>query len=97
MTLRSDLKTLYHIIWKRARGADHATRMEDFYGRQAVGYDDFREKMLRGRQEFTTCSQRPTMACGSKWAAERAETSNSSAIASESFAKSISWTCRHRC
>jgi S-adenosylmethionine-diacylgycerolhomoserine-N-methlytransferase len=52
MSLRTDLKTLYHIVWKRARGADHAARMEDFYGRQAADYDDFREKMLRGRKEL---------------------------------------------
>jgi S-adenosylmethionine-diacylgycerolhomoserine-N-methlytransferase len=26
--------------------------MEDFYGRQAESYDDFRERMLRGRQEL---------------------------------------------
>jgi S-adenosylmethionine-diacylgycerolhomoserine-N-methlytransferase len=26
--------------------------MEDFYGRQAATYDDFRERMLRGRQEL---------------------------------------------
>jgi S-adenosylmethionine-diacylgycerolhomoserine-N-methlytransferase len=52
MSLSSDLKTLYHITWKRARGPNHAARMEDFYGRQAANYDDFRERMLRGRQEM---------------------------------------------
>jgi len=52
MTLATDLKTLYHIVWKRARGPSHAARMEDFYGRQAASYDDFRERMLRGRQEM---------------------------------------------
>jgi S-adenosylmethionine-diacylgycerolhomoserine-N-methlytransferase len=52
MTRATDFKTLYHIVWKRARGADQATRMEDFYGRQAATYDDFRERMLRGRQEM---------------------------------------------
>jgi S-adenosylmethionine-diacylgycerolhomoserine-N-methlytransferase len=52
MTLAADLKTLYNIVWNRARGGDHATRMEDFYGRQAATYDDFRERMLRGRQEM---------------------------------------------
>jgi S-adenosylmethionine-diacylgycerolhomoserine-N-methlytransferase len=52
MSLSSDLKTLYHIVWKTARGPSHAARMEDFYGRQAASYDDFRERMLRGRQEM---------------------------------------------
>jgi S-adenosylmethionine-diacylgycerolhomoserine-N-methlytransferase len=52
MTLSADLKTLYHIVWQRARGPNHAARMEDFYGRQAESYDDFRERMLRGRQEM---------------------------------------------
>ncbi len=52
MTLASDLETLYHIVWKTARGPSHAARMEDFYGRQAASYDDFRERMLRGRQEM---------------------------------------------
>jgi S-adenosylmethionine-diacylgycerolhomoserine-N-methlytransferase len=58
MTLSSDLKTLYNIIWNRASGSNHAARMEDFYGRQAETYDDFRERMLRGRQEM--CDALPT-------------------------------------
>jgi S-adenosylmethionine-diacylgycerolhomoserine-N-methlytransferase len=52
MALATDFKTLYHIVWKTARGPSHKARMEDFYGRQAADYDDFRERMLRGRQEL---------------------------------------------
>ncbi|MCC6125968.1 MAG: class I SAM-dependent methyltransferase [Pirellulales bacterium] len=57
MSLSSDLKTLYRIVWKRAKGPNHAARMEDFFGRQAADYDDFRERMLRGRQEL--CDRLP--------------------------------------
>jgi S-adenosylmethionine-diacylgycerolhomoserine-N-methlytransferase len=52
MSFSSDLKTLYNIVWKTARGPTHAARMEDFYGRQAADYDDFRDRMLRGRREL---------------------------------------------
>ncbi len=47
-----DLKILYHLVARPIRGADHAARMEDFYSGQADGYDDFRRRLLKGREEL---------------------------------------------
>jgi S-adenosylmethionine-diacylgycerolhomoserine-N-methlytransferase len=52
MGLASDLRILYHLAFKRVRGRDHAARMESFYAGQAQGYDDFRKRLLKGRQEL---------------------------------------------
>jgi S-adenosylmethionine-diacylgycerolhomoserine-N-methlytransferase len=48
----SDLKILYHLAFKPVRGGNHAERMEDFYSGQADGYDDFRKRLLQGREEL---------------------------------------------
>lgn len=44
------------ILWRLARGrptrGDHATRLQDFYAPQAARYDDFRERLLHGRDEL---------------------------------------------
>ena len=47
-----DLKTLYHLALAPIRGATHAERMENFYSGQAEAYDDFRKRLLKGRQEL---------------------------------------------
>src|SRR5436305_444638 len=52
MGLASDLRILYHLALKPVRGKDHATRMENFYAGQAGAYDDFRKRLLKGRQEL---------------------------------------------
>ena len=52
MGLFSDLKILYHLAVKPVRGKDHAARMESFYAGQAAGYDDFRRRLLKGREEL---------------------------------------------
>jgi S-adenosylmethionine-diacylgycerolhomoserine-N-methlytransferase len=52
MGLVSDLKVLYHLAVKPVRGSDHAARMESFYAGQAGAYDDFRKRLLKGRQEL---------------------------------------------
>ena len=52
MTLRSDLKVLYHLALRPIRGRDHAQRMENFYQGQAEDYDRFRERLLHGREEL---------------------------------------------
>ncbi len=52
MALLKDLKILYHLLLKPVRGADHAERMEDFYSGQADGYDDFRRRLLKGREQL---------------------------------------------
>ena len=48
----SDLKILYHLALKPVRGKDHAARLENFYSGQAEAYDDFRKRLLKGRQEM---------------------------------------------
>ena len=52
MGLLSDLKILYHLTLKPVRGKDHAARMESFYGGQAEAYDDFRRRLLHGREDL---------------------------------------------
>jgi S-adenosylmethionine-diacylgycerolhomoserine-N-methlytransferase len=47
----ADLKILYHLALRPVRGGDHAQRMENFYSGQAEGYDDFRKRLLQGREE----------------------------------------------
>ncbi|MFN3190295.1 MAG: class I SAM-dependent methyltransferase [Aureliella sp.] len=50
MGLISDLKILYHLALRPVRGKDHAARMENFYSGQAEAYDDFRRRLLHGRE-----------------------------------------------
>ena len=50
MSIRNDLKILYHLVLRPVRGKDHAQRMENFYSGQAEGYDDFRKRLLQGRE-----------------------------------------------
>jgi S-adenosylmethionine-diacylgycerolhomoserine-N-methlytransferase len=52
MGFASDLRILYHLALKPVRGKDHAARMENFYAGQAAAYDDFRKRLLKGRQEL---------------------------------------------
>lgn len=52
MGLLSDFKILYHLTMKPIRGKDHAARMENFYAGQADAYDDFRKRLLKGREEL---------------------------------------------
>ncbi|EAQ82581.1 class I SAM-dependent methyltransferase [Blastopirellula marina] len=52
MGIASDLKVLYHLAVKPVRGENHAERLESFYGGQAEAYDDFRKRLLQGRQEM---------------------------------------------
>ena len=52
MAFFSDMKVLYHMLVKPVRGDNHAERMESFYGGQANAYDDFRRRLLKGREEL---------------------------------------------
>lgn len=52
MSLSSEVKILYHMVFARQRGATHKERLEGFYQGQAKGYDDFRKRLLHGRQEL---------------------------------------------
>ena len=48
----ADMKILWHMLFKPVRGDSHADRMESFYGGQAKSYDDFRRRLLQGREEL---------------------------------------------
>ncbi len=50
MGLKQDLRVLYHMVFTRGRGDTHAARLENFYGAQAKDYDDFRKRLLTGRE-----------------------------------------------
>ncbi len=50
MSFAGDLKILYHMLLKPVRGDSHAERLESFYGEQADDYDDFRKRLLKGRE-----------------------------------------------
>ncbi len=52
MALWQDLKILYHLALRPVRGKDHAERMESFYSGQADAYDDFRKRLLHGREQL---------------------------------------------
>lgn len=52
MSLLADLKILYHLALRPVRGKSHAERLSSFYDQQAQGYDDFRKRLLQGRQEM---------------------------------------------
>jgi S-adenosylmethionine-diacylgycerolhomoserine-N-methlytransferase len=54
MSLASDLRILRHLILTPIRGNTHSERLESFYRAQADGYDDFRARLLPGRQELYT-------------------------------------------
>ena len=60
MAFFSDLKVLYHMLAKPVRGDSHAQRMESFYGGQAAAYDDFRKRLLQGREELYRELPKPT-------------------------------------
>lgn len=60
MGLISDLKILYHLALRPVRGKDHAARMESFYSGQADAYDDFRKRLLHGREELFQTIDFPT-------------------------------------
>lgn len=59
MAFFSDLKVLYHMLLKPVRGDSHAQRMESFYGGQAGAYDDFRKRLLKGREELYQSLPKP--------------------------------------
>ena len=48
----ADLRIVYHLLFARATTDDHGARLEAFYSRQADAYDDFRRRLLHGREEM---------------------------------------------
>jgi S-adenosylmethionine-diacylgycerolhomoserine-N-methlytransferase len=52
MSLVSDLRVIYHLAFARGKGDSHGERLEAFYRKQAGAYDDFRRRLLHGREEM---------------------------------------------
>ena len=52
MGLWRDIRVIFHMLFKRGKGNSHAERMESFYSAQAKDYDEFRKKLLTGREEL---------------------------------------------
>ncbi|HBH53162.1 MAG TPA: SAM-dependent methyltransferase [Planctomycetaceae bacterium] len=52
MSFPRDLKVLWHLALAPVRGATHAERLSSFYAGQAADYDDFRRRLLQGREEL---------------------------------------------
>ncbi len=52
MGLKSDWAILSRLAFSPSRGATHGERLEAFYQAQSDGYDDFRRRLLHGRQEM---------------------------------------------
>ncbi len=52
MGLFSDLKILYHMACSKNTGVNHEQRLENFYSSQMEHYDDFRRRLLHGREQM---------------------------------------------
>lgn len=48
----SDLKILYHMVCAKNNGVNHEQRLENFYSSQMDHYDDFRRRLLHGREQM---------------------------------------------
>lgn len=59
MSLVADLKVLYKLALAPVRGASHAERMDHFYQGQAGAYDDFRRRLLHGREQLFQSLEAP--------------------------------------
>jgi S-adenosylmethionine-diacylgycerolhomoserine-N-methlytransferase len=64
MSLASDLRILRRLALSPIRGETHSERLESFYAAQASGYDDFRARLLAGRQELIAALPTPS---GGRW------------------------------
>src|SRR5580693_6576656 len=52
MGIASDLRILYRMTFSPAHGGSHGDRLESFYHGQRDAYDDFRRRLLHGREEL---------------------------------------------
>ena len=52
MSMGRDLRVLWHLALAPVRGETHAERLASFYAGQASDYDDFRRRLLYGREEL---------------------------------------------
>ncbi len=51
-SLLADGRAIWHLVATRSGGATHQERLNQFYRGQADVYDEFRRRMLHGRQEM---------------------------------------------
>ncbi|MDR2171166.1 MAG: class I SAM-dependent methyltransferase [Planctomycetaceae bacterium] len=47
-----DIRVIYNMVFRPVRGNSHAQRMDSFYKNQAKDYDDFRRRLLKGRESL---------------------------------------------
>ena len=52
MSVLSDIRVLYHMVVRPVKGDTHADRLESFYAGQSADYDEFRRRLLPGREEL---------------------------------------------
>lgn len=50
--MQSDAQVLWQLLRGHPKGADHAANLTGFYGKQAAAYDNFRERLLPGREQL---------------------------------------------
>lgn len=50
MSFLRDMATLRRLLFTRVHGDTHQARLDTFYQGQAAGYDDFRKRLLQGRE-----------------------------------------------
>ena len=43
---------MYHMVCAKNTGANHEQRLENFYSSQMEHYDDFRRRLLHGREQM---------------------------------------------
>jgi S-adenosylmethionine-diacylgycerolhomoserine-N-methlytransferase len=64
MGLSADLKIIRHLLFTRVSGDTHAERLDAFYREQAGAYDDFRRRLLHGREKMMLSLDIPEGAVG---------------------------------
>src|SRR4051812_10267115 len=52
MGFSSDLGIIWSLVFTKTGGDSHGERLEAFYRKQAGAYDDFRKRLLHGREEM---------------------------------------------
>lgn len=52
MSFFGDIRVIYNMVLRPVRGDSHAQRMDSFYKNQAQDYDDFRRRLLKGRESL---------------------------------------------
>lgn len=52
MGFASDLGIIWNLVFNKPGGDSHGDRLEAFYRQQAGAYDDFRKRLLHGREEM---------------------------------------------